>query len=90
METNNKRAVIFARVSSVSDRQDTTRQITDLTRFANANDMEIVNIYQEHISGGKKNEERRKEEGEMETDSVVILRAKGVLFFFASRRRHTR
>ena len=59
METKEiKSAVIFARVSSVSDRQDTTRQITDLTRFAIANDMEILQIYQEHISGAKKNEER--------------------------------
>ena len=45
METKDKKsAVIFARVSSVSDRQDTTRQITDLTRFAIANDMEILEI----------------------------------------------
>ena len=59
METKDKKsAVIFARVSSVSDRQDTTRQITDLTRFAIANDMEILQIYQEHISGAKKKEER--------------------------------
>lgn len=53
-----KTAVIYARVSSTNDRQDTSRQITDLTKFAVAQDMEILNIYQEHISGAKKNEER--------------------------------
>ena len=55
MET---KAVIYARVSSESDRQDTSRQIEDLKRYANQKNMEIVNIYEEHISGAKKNEER--------------------------------
>lgn len=44
--------------SSESDRQDTSRQIEDLKRYANQQNMEIVNIYEEHISGAKKNEER--------------------------------
>ena len=56
--TPTKRAVIYARVSSENDRQDTSRQITDLQKFSEANDMEIVKIYEEHISGAKKNEER--------------------------------
>lgn len=55
MET---KAVIYARVSSESDRQDTSRQIEDLKRYANQQNMKIVNIYEEHISGAKKNEER--------------------------------
>lgn len=55
MET---RAVIYARVSSSNDRQDTGRQIEDLKRYAKSQDIEIVNIYREHISGAKKNEER--------------------------------
>ena len=55
MET---KAVIYARVSSESDRQDTSRQIEDLKRYASQQNMEIVNIYEEHISGAKKNEER--------------------------------
>jgi DNA invertase Pin-like site-specific DNA recombinase len=59
METKNKRAVIYARVSSENDRQDTSRQITDLQKFSEAQDMEIVKIYEEHISGAKKNEERQ-------------------------------
>ncbi len=52
-------AVIYARVSSVNDRQDTTRQIEDLKRYANSQDIEVVSIFQEHISGAKKNEERQ-------------------------------
>ena len=56
MKTN---AVIYARVSSVSDRQDTARQIQDLTRYANAQEIEVVSIFEEHICGAKKNEERQ-------------------------------
>ena len=52
-------AVIYAHVSSVSDRQDTARQIQDLTRYANAQEIEVVSIFEEHISGAKKNEERQ-------------------------------
>ena len=53
-----KSAVIFARVSSSSDRQNTERQINDLTNYARKNDFEIVKVFTEHISGAKKNEER--------------------------------
>lgn len=52
-------AVIYARVSSVSDRQDTARQIQDLKKYANAQEIEVVSIFEEHISGAKKNEERQ-------------------------------
>ena len=51
-------AVIYARVSSTNDRQNTQRQIDDLTRFANSNDYDIVGTYEEHISGATKNENR--------------------------------
>lgn len=51
-------AVIYARVSSTNDRQNTQRQIEDLTRFANNNDYSIVGTYEEHISGATKNENR--------------------------------
>ena len=54
-----KTAVIYARVSSSNDRQDTSRQIEDLKKYAISQDIEIVNIFQEHISGAKKNEERQ-------------------------------
>ncbi len=53
------KAVIYARVSSAGDRQDTTRQITDLKRYAIIQGIEVVNVFQEHISGAKKNEERQ-------------------------------
>ena len=49
-----KTAVIYARVSSSNDRQDTSRQIEDLKKYAISQDIEIVNIFQEHISGAKK------------------------------------
>jgi len=58
MNTNNAKAVIYARVSSQTDRQDTTRQVSDLKRFALSQEMEIVEIFEEHISGAKKLEER--------------------------------
>ena len=51
-------AVIYARVSSTNDRQNTQRQIEDLTRFANSNDYKIIGTYEEHISGATKNENR--------------------------------
>ena len=51
-------AVIYARVSSVTDRQDTQRQVQDLLKYAQAQDIEVVHIFEEHISGAKKNEER--------------------------------
>ncbi len=58
MNTNNTKAVIYARVSSQTDRQDTARQVADLTRFALSQEMEIVKTFEEHISGAKKLEER--------------------------------
>ena len=51
-------AVIYARVSSTNDRQNTQRQIEDLTRFANSNNYNIIGTYEEHISGATKNENR--------------------------------
>lgn len=51
-------AVIYARVSSTGERQSTSRQVADLTDYANRNGLEVVGIYDEHISGAKRNEER--------------------------------
>ncbi|MCH5233736.1 MAG: recombinase family protein [Muribaculaceae bacterium] len=51
-------AVIYARVSSSGDRQSTDRQVFDLREFANRNEYQIIKIFDEHISGAKKNEER--------------------------------
>ena len=58
MNTNNTKAVIYARVSSQNDRQDTARQVADLKRFALSQEKEIVKTFEEHISGAKKLEER--------------------------------
>ena len=54
-----KKAVIYARVSSTNDRQDTGRQIKDLENYAKSQNIEIVRTYEEHISGAKKIEERQ-------------------------------
>lgn len=53
-----KSAVIYARVSSVTDRQNTDRQLSDLNAFANNNGYNVVKVFAEHISGAKKNSER--------------------------------
>ena len=50
--------VIYARVSSTGERQSTSRQVADLTDYAIRNGLEIVGVYEEHISGAKRNEER--------------------------------
>ena len=53
-----KTAVIYARVSSSNDRQNTQRQIEDLTQFASRNEYQLMGTYEEHISGATKNENR--------------------------------
>ena len=52
------KAVIYARVSSIGDRQSTDRQIEDLTRYAEGKGLEVVRVFQEHVSGAKSNQER--------------------------------
>jgi DNA invertase Pin-like site-specific DNA recombinase len=54
----NTTAVIYARVSSTGDRQSTDRQVADLTDYAIYKGMEVVKVFEEHISGAKKNDER--------------------------------
>ena len=56
--TKMNRAVIYARVSSTGERQSTSRQVADLTNYASLNGIEVVEVYEEHISGAKRNEER--------------------------------
>ena len=58
MTTTNIRAAIYARVSSMGDRQSTERQVIDLTDYANKQEMTICKTFVEHISGAKKNHER--------------------------------
>lgn len=50
---------IYARVSSVGDRQNTERQVKNLTELAAAKGYEVQGIYEEHISGAKSNKERK-------------------------------
>ncbi len=52
------KAVIYARVSSVGDRQDTTRQIRDLENYSHEHSIVIDRIVEEHISGAKKTKDR--------------------------------
>lgn len=52
-------ATIYARVSSIGDRQSTERQVRDLTSFAASNGLQLVhNAFTEHISGATKNSDR--------------------------------
>ena len=52
------KSVIYARVSSTTDRQNTDRQIADLKNYAQQNNIDVVKVFEEHISGAKKNDER--------------------------------
>jgi DNA invertase Pin-like site-specific DNA recombinase len=65
MATNFKKgkqtAIIFSRCSSsgyLVNRQDTTRQIADLEAYAKYANLKVVKVFEEHMSGGKKNNER--------------------------------
>jgi len=53
-----KTAVIYSRVSSTNDRQNTERQVEDLKFFASKNDFEVAKVFEEKISGAKKLEEK--------------------------------
>lgn len=53
-----RKAIIYARVSSTGDRQNTERQTSDLTRYAKFANLTVVRIFEEHISGAKRNTER--------------------------------
>ena len=55
---NQIKAVIYARVSSIGDRQSTDRQVKDLTDYAVYKGYEVLGVFAEHISGAKKNGER--------------------------------
>ena len=58
---NKQTAIIFVRCSSsgyMVGRQDTSRQVADLEAYAAYANLEVVKIFEEHISGAKKNSER--------------------------------
>ena len=52
------KAVIYSRVSSEGNRQDTERQTNELIEYANKMGYELVEVYEEKVSGYKKNEDR--------------------------------
>lgn len=52
------KAIIYARVSSVTDRQNTERQVKDLMDYAIYKKYDVVQVYEEKISGAKKNSDR--------------------------------
>lgn len=52
-------AVIYARVSSTTERQNTERQVADLKKYADYKGYEISHVFEEKISGAKKNAERK-------------------------------
>ena len=58
MEQKKVNAVIFSRVSSTGDRQSNDRQTNELKEYAQRMGYNLVGIYEEKISGFKKNEER--------------------------------
>ena len=56
-----KKAIIYARTSSsgaVENRQCTLRQVEDLKVYAGNNSLNVVEVFEEHISGAKKNTDR--------------------------------
>ena len=53
-----KKAVIYSRVSSTGDRQDTSRQIRDLEILAKQRNLIIEKTYEEHVSRAKKTQDR--------------------------------
>lgn len=61
------KAVIYARVSSTGDRQDTKRQVEDLTRYAASAGLDVVATYEEKASGAK-------DDREVLTDCLEALR----------------
>lgn len=53
-----KTAVIYARVSSLGGRQSTDRQVADLEAYASCNDIHILCVFTEKISGAVRNQAR--------------------------------
>ena len=54
-------AIIYARTSSsgaMESRQNCNRQLVSLTEYATKNDIEVINSFEEHISGAKKGNDR--------------------------------
>ena len=76
-----KTAVIYARVSSTIERnrQNTERQVADLKAYADYSGLHVVKVYEEYISGGKKNNERA-----ILQDAIEYCISNGVDFLLTS------
>lgn len=55
---NMKKAVIYSRVSSIGDRQSTERQVVDLKALSVEKNLELIKVFEEHISGAMKTQDR--------------------------------
>jgi DNA invertase Pin-like site-specific DNA recombinase len=75
----NTTAVIYARVSSIGDRQNTDRQISDLLDYVEYQKLELCKIFEEHISGAKKNVERP-----ILQQAIEFCKSNGVSIFLVS------
>jgi len=75
----NTTAVIYARVSSVGDRQNTDRQISDLLDYVKYQKLELSKVFEEHISGAKKNSERP-----ILQQAIEYCKSNGVAIFLVS------
>lgn len=53
-----QKACIYCRVSSTTDRQNTERQVQDLTQLALQQNLVVDRIFEEHVSGAKKTKDR--------------------------------
>ena len=51
--------MIYARASSMGDRQSTARQVADLKRYTEASGMDVVAVYEEKASGVKRDREKK-------------------------------
>ena len=78
----NQTAVIYARTSSSGyqqNRQDTSRQVEDLQAYAKLNNLEVVKVFEEHISGATKNSER-----EVLNECLAFAEKEGVRLILAN------
>lgn len=57
-KVHNMIAVIYARVSSTSGRQDTERQVNELSAYARNHNIEIAKTFEDYISGATPNIQR--------------------------------
>lgn len=53
------KAIIYARVSSLGDRQTTERQVKDLEKYSAGIGMEVIKVFNEKICGAAKNANRK-------------------------------